>query len=685
MMRAKPIQTTKWGTACAQCASAKAKCSGRTAGASKCDRCERLLKQCTDQVHRPRKTRQPRQQPGSNADNSQSSAFDSLASTPENPSSPSAGDFATEPSCSSSSVHSHMSGPMTGAFEAHHHRPSLARTSSTQSQAIPESYFFASTPPSCLNQLHLSPLFSEGRDDLDEMLLTKYRTSLMPAHPFVIVPDQVPASMLKVHRPFLMLCIRMVAGFEGLHSMQGQMQHVMDHLADRMFRQAERSVDLLMGIVVVLGWYHYHCMRHSQLNNLLCLAESLISDLGLNRRHAESRPADEKRLLLGVWYLRSSAAMYLQQLTSMPFSSYMRQCLVEVDEEEDHDLDEVLVYCVKLQYLTERVAILKSPVPAQNQQPQHAQEISVAMASSQEYLDKLVRDMPDELKTNAIITTHINTVILRLYEPQPGTSPVSRNLRVPSPLSSRSRSPQRTQLETTLRGTNAHIRSWFECWVQGVPVSAYRNLPSNLVFQLLYAVGSLIRSHSGGSESLQGGRSVSPGLPQSHSGEALVTLDRLVALCFSSMPDMTHFWAALGERYDEICSPADDFSSSEQGDDYQAGWGIVQQPPPPAFHSNIFVPPSRVGSVGPAGGDLEDAYHMTPPAITMPLMPATHLHPTAQWSSQPGWDTGYVTTDGAQMMVTDQTGGQGVDPQLWSGQDPNAYHHPEGGAGYFMG
>jgi hypothetical protein len=68
-----------------------------------------------------------------------------------------------------------------------------------------------------------------------------------------------------------------------------------------------------MGIVVVLGWHHYHCARHSQLNNLLCLAESLVSDLGLNRARGagddedeDERTIEEKRLLLGVWYLRSS-------------------------------------------------------------------------------------------------------------------------------------------------------------------------------------------------------------------------------------------------------------------------------------------------------------------------------------------------------------------------------------------
>lgn len=47
----------KWGNACAQCAAAKAKCSRQNSPGSKCDRCERLGKDCTNQVHRPRKKR----------------------------------------------------------------------------------------------------------------------------------------------------------------------------------------------------------------------------------------------------------------------------------------------------------------------------------------------------------------------------------------------------------------------------------------------------------------------------------------------------------------------------------------------------------------------------------------------------------------------------------------------------
>ncbi|KAK4169776.1 hypothetical protein QBC43DRAFT_351916 [Cladorrhinum sp. PSN259] len=679
MMRGKAISTTKWGTACAQCSTAKAKCSGRSATpGSKCDRYMRAL---VEAMHRPGP--QTAESPTSGSNNAENPAFDSLASTPENPSSPSLPGDIAETVCSASSAHSHM-----GSYEG-----------APFSQApLPESYFFSSRP-GCLNNTpgQFSSLF-DGRDDMDERLLTKYRTQLMPLHPFVIVPDHVPATVFKTHRPFLMLAIRVVAGFESLQSMHGQMQLILDYLSDRMFRQAERSLDLLMGIVVVLGWYHYHCMKHSQLNNLLCLAESLVSDLGLNRRpvgQTEERTIDERRLLLGVWYLRSSAAMYLQQLTSMPFTSYMRQCLVDVQQEKEHELDDVLVYYLKVQYLTERVAVLMSP---QVEQEQPTTERSAAMASSQEYFDKIIRDMPEALKNNgvqslgpslpesnqqantftAMITTHLNTVVLRLCEPQPSSLPLT-NLHVSSPDLRRSRSPSAaSHIETSLGNSNAPVRSWFESWVKGIPLSLYRSLPSNLVFQLLYAVGSLARNDQDGSSAQEAafrGRSVSPS-----STEAIHILDRLVALSLTT-PDMTHFWAALGERYDEVCAPSID-NFSDYGDEAPSapmGWmqgGSSQSPPRglgPAtqqlYHGNLFIPPSRVGSVGPAGQDDYQVGH-----TSVPMLPVsgsmTHLHPT-QWvavgAEAQAWDANPAaaapwqpSAAAPQIMVPED-----LDPQLW--------------------
>lgn len=103
--------------------------------------------------------------------------------------------------------------------------------------------------------------------------------------------------------------------------MRAQMYHLMKHLTDYMLIRSEKSLDLLQGIIVIAGWYQYHCFMHAQLNNLITLALALVGDLGLNRTPRTSqrsaimmvnpiRPAarnnDERRALAGVWFLTSS-------------------------------------------------------------------------------------------------------------------------------------------------------------------------------------------------------------------------------------------------------------------------------------------------------------------------------------------------------------------------------------------
>jgi hypothetical protein len=142
---------------------------------------------------------------------------------------------------------------------------------------------------------------------------TCFRTELTLLYPFVVVPGYITASELEQTRPFTMSAIKLVAGYKDLNYKRGQLYQAMAYIADHMLLRAERSIDLLTGIVVILGWYHYHCVRHSQHNNLLGLGQSLIADLGLNRNphHAtgpgnRERPNEERRLLLAVWYLSSS-------------------------------------------------------------------------------------------------------------------------------------------------------------------------------------------------------------------------------------------------------------------------------------------------------------------------------------------------------------------------------------------
>jgi hypothetical protein len=155
----------------------------------------------------------------------------------------------------------------------------------------------------------------------DETLLSIYRNQLSSRFPFVIIPAGTTPTQLQATRPFLMKVIRMVASVRHLRLVRGQSRAVIEQITTAMLIRSERSLDLLQGILVFLGSYHYHCMAHAQFNNLIRLAVSLVEDMDLStcpksqqRRcqmplvRAEepvSRTNEEKRALLGVWYMCS--------------------------------------------------------------------------------------------------------------------------------------------------------------------------------------------------------------------------------------------------------------------------------------------------------------------------------------------------------------------------------------------
>jgi len=165
-----------------------------------------------------------------------------------------------------------------------------------------------------------------GKGDLvpvesDETLLSIYKNQLSSRFPFVIIPPSTTARQLQATRPLLMKVIRMVASVRHLRLIRGQSRAVMDHISQAMLVRSERSLDLLQGILVFLGSYHYHCMTHGQFNNLTRLAVSLVEDMDLGTcpkspqrtsplplvraEKPMSTTNEERRALLGVWYMSS--------------------------------------------------------------------------------------------------------------------------------------------------------------------------------------------------------------------------------------------------------------------------------------------------------------------------------------------------------------------------------------------
>jgi hypothetical protein len=174
----------------------------------------------------------------------------------------------------------------------------------------------------CMEELDMGDLVPV---ESDQTLLSIYRNQLSSQLPFVVIPASTTPTQLQATRPFLMKVIRMVASVRHLRSMRRQGRAIMENISNAILLRSERSMDLLQGILVFLGSYHYHCMAHAQFNNLIRLAVSLVEDMNLSTYpksqrtmsqiplvHAMeplSRTNEEKRALLGMWYMSSQYAL----------------------------------------------------------------------------------------------------------------------------------------------------------------------------------------------------------------------------------------------------------------------------------------------------------------------------------------------------------------------------------------
>ena len=199
-------------------------------------------------------------------------------------------------------------------------RRSPRASSSTEKDfiTVPKTYnSFAPSTCICRAEVQEAPAQTES----DANLFAIYQHHLCQRFPFVIPPPATSPAEFQTSRPFLFSCIKMVASFKNMQSMRAQMFLIMQRISDHMLMQSERSLDLLLGIIVILGWYQNHCMIHAQMVNLISLATGLLADMGLNRPpeiqertnilvlnpdQPLPRTNEERRALLGVWFLSSS-------------------------------------------------------------------------------------------------------------------------------------------------------------------------------------------------------------------------------------------------------------------------------------------------------------------------------------------------------------------------------------------
>jgi hypothetical protein len=189
-----------------------------------------------------------------------------------------------------------------------------------------------SSPGSSLVATPASPASNscahESEDELQECL-ESYRTNSIPQYPAVYIRPEVTVVELSEERPFLWLVIRAVCSKSAVRQATLALE-ARQVLAREMLVEGTRSLDLLLGLLVMGAWSHIFLKQQNKpiLNNIIQLAVALASDLGLTKPYPEDpvrtmsdcnvstwtkpptirtlhRTTEERRAVVGLFWISS--------------------------------------------------------------------------------------------------------------------------------------------------------------------------------------------------------------------------------------------------------------------------------------------------------------------------------------------------------------------------------------------
>ncbi|RFU28196.1 hypothetical protein B7463_g8144, partial [Scytalidium lignicola] len=437
--------TSHTGTrACGTCAAAKSKCVYRPGTPnSKCDRCHRLNKDCTVlppavRQRKPRRTTRVAQlekkldgivsllQASQNV-----SQHPALAITDDQP-----GPLTPEKSPAEST------GLAQQQQDHHGHGLGVVQLQGNEdigNKNVPESPFtYLSNAPAPQRRSTYHCLLNYPSDEPDneegDRLIRIYQEELTAQFPFVILPPGVKAANLRQSNPFLYMTIVMAASYYNLPRQTLFEKKIVEYLSEHLLLRSLKSLDLLQGLLVFCSWYHYHCLYHPQLTTFIQLAVSLMADLGLNRSPnaldrarfssvklpgrenvVKTRTSEERRAVLGCFYLTTVVSSCFQKIDALRFTPHMDECCQFLSENPEYSTDIYLVRLIQLQHIVERISrsihhhnwegksIIKAPMEL------HMKTFQAELASFQ-------ASVSSDLQENKFFLMHCYSASIHLHE-----------------------------------------------------------------------------------------------------------------------------------------------------------------------------------------------------------------------------------------------------------------------------
>ncbi|KAJ5778799.1 hypothetical protein N7520_002045 [Penicillium odoratum] len=265
--------------------------------------------------------------------------------------------------------------------------------------------------------------------DAANVLLRGYRTTLALYCPFVIVPPQVNAEMLRRDKPFLFLALITAALYDNMPLQRKLEIEMKKAISECMVGGGQISFETLQGLLVHISWCQYHS-RPRRYAQYLNLAISVITDLQLDRspehrfwttrvsfdgdddKDTVSWGREEKRAVIGCFYFSSAISQILQKRFYFPYLPYLESIGVDLTTDPEYASDKYFLYIVRLQRISEKIALYSAPnfpEPSKANNEHSYDELKAELSLYQ-------TNLPFPLTENHILFTNFHAVQLCLCQ-----------------------------------------------------------------------------------------------------------------------------------------------------------------------------------------------------------------------------------------------------------------------------
>lgn len=191
-----------------------------------------------------------------------------------------------------------------------------------------------------------------------QLRFTVFR-QLIDHFPFVSIRPDADAAYMAAERPVTTTAICLVASAAQPEVQERLVQAFRLALSSKVIVQGQRSVDLLVGLLIFLAWHHNY-MSNQQIYQEMYLLAGMAADLGLYRQAQQTDVSDiamaieRDRAYLGCYYLCCALSITgFNKPSPLRWTDNLRRCAEKVAYSSSQPSDRFLVGITELVHAVE--------------------------------------------------------------------------------------------------------------------------------------------------------------------------------------------------------------------------------------------------------------------------------------------------------------------------------------------